>query len=134
MEWFRRARWIGAVLVVMLVGAGCGDVTAPSVPNGVSASASSCATVTMTWSAANDTGGSGLSGYNVKRGSVFMFVAAPATSLNDTGLAAATAYSYTVTAIDNANNQSAPSGAAGATTPACGPTAAVGEGIRRVAG
>ena len=63
-----------------------------------------------------------------------MFVAAPATSLNDTGLAAATAYSYTVTAIDNANNQSAPSRRGGRDDSGVRGDCAVGKGIRRVAG
>jgi fibronectin type 3 domain-containing protein len=39
-------------------------------------------------------------------------VAAPETSLRDTTAAAGIAYAYTVTAVDRAGNESAPSGAA----------------------
>jgi hypothetical protein len=46
-------------------------------------------------------------------------VLAPTTSVADTGLSAATSYSYTVTAIDNAGNESAQSSPASAVTPAC---------------
>src|SRR5262249_52022714 len=57
---------------------------------------------------------------NIYRNNVFLKqVLAPATSTSDTGLAASTVYSYTVSAVDNANNQSATSTAASATTPAC---------------
>src|SRR5205814_1690377 len=64
--------------------------------------------------------GSGLRGYNVYRNGGFLTqVLAPATSLADQGRSASTAYSYTITAVDNAGNQSAPSAAVGATTPAC---------------
>ena len=46
-------------------------------------------------------------------------VLAPATSTADPGMAASTAYSYAVAALDNAGNQSATSIPASASTPAC---------------
>ena len=98
----------------------CPDTTPPSVPIGLSATASGCSQVNVGWAASSDTGGSGLRGYNVYRNGGFLTqVLAPATSLADQGRSASTAYSYTVTAVDNAGNQSAPSAAVGATTPAC---------------
>ncbi|MFH0903006.1 MAG: hypothetical protein V2A73_20445 [Pseudomonadota bacterium] len=46
-------------------------------------------------------------------------MAAPATSASDSGLAASTSYSYAISAVDNAGNESARSAAVGMTTPAC---------------
>ena len=96
------------------------DTAAPSVPTGLSASAASCSQVNLAWSAATDTGGSGLKGYNVYRGTSFVkLVPAPATSTADAALAASTVYSYTVSAVDNAGNQSGRSNTATTNTPAC---------------
>src|SRR5438477_6510553 len=76
------------------------DTIPPSVPASISASAVSCSQINLAWSASTD-GQAGLRGYNVYRAGVFISqVAAPATSIADTGLNAATAYSYTVAAID----------------------------------
>jgi len=98
----------------------CPDTTAPSVPPGLSASATSCSQVNLSWAASTDTGGSGLKGYNVFRNGAFLTqVLAPATSTADQGRSASTSYSYAVAAVDNAGNQSALSPAVGATTPAC---------------
>src|SRR5262249_52214189 len=47
-----------------------GDTTAPSVPSGLSGSASSCTQVSLSWRASSDTGGSGLQGYRVFRNGV----------------------------------------------------------------
>jgi hypothetical protein len=48
-----------------------------------------------------------------------VLVTAPATNYTDSGLSATTTYSYTVSAVDNANNQSAQSGGLNVTTLAC---------------
>ena len=84
------------------------DTTAPSVPTGLTASAASCSQINLAWAASTDNpGGSGLKGYNVYKNGVFLRqVLAPATSTSDSGLAASTAFSYTVSAVDNANNES----------------------------
>ena len=90
----------------------CPDITAPSVPPRLTVGAISCSQINLSWSASTDTGGSGLKGYNVYRnGSYLKQVLAPSTSTSDTGLAASTAYSYAVSAIDNAGNESAKSSA-----------------------
>ena len=82
--------------------------SAPTVPAGLTATAASCSQINLSWTASTDTGGSGLKGYNVYRNGVFLKqVLAPATSTSDTGLTASASYSYTVLAIDNANNASA---------------------------
>jgi fibronectin type 3 domain-containing protein len=91
------------------------DVTAPSTPTNLTATAASPSRINLSWSASTDTGGSGLAGYRVYRGS--SLIASPSTtSYSDTNLAAGTAYSYTVRAYDNATNTSGPSNTASATT------------------
>src|SRR5262249_54804884 len=59
----------------------CPDTTPPSVPASLTATANGCGRIDLAWSAAVDTGGSGLAGYDVLRnGAVLRRVAAPATS------------------------------------------------------
>src|SRR5439155_7809452 len=94
------------------------DRYSPTVPTGLRATAASCSQINLAWTASTDTGGSGLKGYNVYRNGVFVKqVLAPPTA--DTGMAASTAYSYAVAALDNAGNQSATSIPASASTAAC---------------
>ena len=98
----------------------CPDTTRPSIPSGLSATATTCSQVNLAWNASTDTGGSGLKGYNLYRNGAFLRqVLAPSTSTSDTGLVASTAYSYTAMAVDNAGNQSAAGTAAGVSTPVC---------------
>jgi cysteine-rich repeat protein len=94
------------------------DTTPPSVPQNLNASATSCSQVSLSWSPSTDTGGSGLNGYRVYRNGSFL-KQVTGTSTTDTGLQASTGYSYRVSAIDNAGNQSAQSTSASASTPAC---------------
>lgn len=89
------------------------DTTPPSAPTGLSATAISPSQINLTWSAATDN--VGVTGYLVYRGAT-QIGATAATTYQDNGLAANTAYSYTVKAKDAANNISAASGTASATT------------------
>ena len=84
------------------------DVSAPTVPAGLTATAVSTNQINLSWSASTDTGGSGLAGYKVYRGGVQIATTA-STSYSDTGLSASNQYCYTVTAYDNAGNTSAQS-------------------------
>jgi YD repeat-containing protein len=93
------------------------DITPPSVPTGLTATAVSSAQVNLSWSASTDTGGSGLAGYKLYRGGALLVTTA-STSYSDTSVAPSTAYSYTVAAYDNAGNVSAQSAASNVTTPA----------------
>ena len=83
-------------------------MTAPTVPTGLTATAASCSQINLSWSASTDTGGSGLKGYNVYKNGAYL-KQVTTTSTTDTGLNASTSYSYTVSAVDNAGNQSAQS-------------------------
>ena len=113
------------------------DGTAPSVPGGFRADPMSCNQINLSWNASTDTGGSGLKGYNVYSSAVLLRqVAAPATSTVHTSLQGGTPYSYTITAIDNAGNESNASAAVYATTPACNipPVANAGPDIAGTSG
>lgn len=91
------------------------DLTAPSIPASVSATVLSPSRININWSASSDIGCSGFAGYKVYRNGSLL-ATTPATGLFDNGLAANTAYSYTVVAYDNAGNNSNPSSSANATT------------------
>lgn len=93
------------------------DVTPPSVPTGLNATAPTSTTVNLTWTASTDnSGGSGVAGYRVYRGGVQKGTSAT-TSFSDTTVAGSTAYSYTVASYDVANNASAQSTAKNIATP-----------------
>jgi chitodextrinase len=112
------ARQNGNAWVMQVVGfradAGSGDAAPPSVPTGLSATATSSTTIDLSWNASTDD--NGVAGYRVFRNGVQ--VATPTTtSYQDTGLAPATTYTYTVSAFDASGNTSASSANASATTP-----------------
>jgi hypothetical protein len=111
-----------------------GDKAAPTVPTGLIASAPGCNQVSLYWNPATDQGTrvgnttytSGLKGYNIYRGGVFLKqVLAPATSTTDTSVNGSTSYSYRVAAVDNLGNASTLSTAVNVTTPACASCVAV---------
>lgn len=98
------------------------DTTAPTVPTGVTVTGTSESSVSLSWTASTDAGGSGLVGYQVFRGTTL--VGSPTTtSFTNVGLTAGTAYSYTVQARDAAGNISAASTAVSATTTPATPPA-----------
>src|SRR5439155_589986 len=77
------------------------DTTPPTTPTGLTGAAAGSTGVNLSWSASTDN--VGVTGYIVRRNGVQ--VATPATtSFADTGLSAATTYSYTVAARDAAGN------------------------------
>ncbi len=98
------------------------DTTAPSVPSGLGATAASTTQINLGWSASTDN--VAVTGYRVERCqgagcTTFTEIATPAAaSFNDTGLVAATGYSYRVRATDAAGNLSGYSNIASATTAA----------------
>ncbi|HYS84843.1 MAG TPA: fibronectin type III domain-containing protein [Bradyrhizobium sp.] len=96
------------------------DTTAPSAPTGLTATAASTTQINLTWIASTDN--VGVTGYRAERClgtgcTNFVEIAVTtATSFSDTGLAAATSYSYRVRAADAAGNLSAYSNVASART------------------
>ena len=91
------------------------DVTAPTVPVNVAASAVSTTQINLTWTASADN--VGVAGYRIYRGGV-QIATTTAPSYSNTGLSASTTYSYRVAAYDTAGNVSTQSAAGSATTPA----------------
>ncbi len=99
------------------------DKTAPATPSGLGATAASTGAIELSWSAASDTGGSGLSGYEIYRGTSAGFSigtaigTATSTSYTDaaSNLAAGTVYYYKIKAKDNAGNLSSLSSEVSAT-------------------
>ncbi|HEY6123638.1 MAG TPA: PQQ-dependent sugar dehydrogenase [Steroidobacteraceae bacterium] len=125
-----RAGLLIQALAVLLVSCGGGsdddpppppppaaDTTAPSIPGGVTAVAQSATQILVSWTASTDA--SGISGYRVYRnGGATALATVQTTNYTDSGLSAATAYTYTVSAVDSAAtpNESAQSGSVSATT------------------
>ena len=79
------------------------DVTAPSTPSGLSASAVSSAQINLSWNASTDN--VGVSGYKVYRNSALIATVA-ATGYSDKGLLPSTTYTYKVASFDAAGNTS----------------------------
>jgi fibronectin type 3 domain-containing protein len=92
------------------------DTSPPTVPSGLSATATSPTEVDVAWTAATDN--VGVSGYTVYRNGAFLATATAGLTWADTTAVASTTYAYTVDAFDAAGNHSARSAAASATTPA----------------
>jgi chitodextrinase len=92
-----------------------GDTTPPTVPAGVAATAVSSTRIDLSWTASTDN--VGVSSYRVYRNSALLATVS-GTSYSDTGLAASTAYTYNVSAVDGTGNASAQSTDATATTAA----------------
>src|ERR1700704_1057878 len=97
---------------VSVTTASAADSTPPTTPTGLTAAATGSFGANLSWSASTDN--VGVSGYIVRRNGVQ--IATPTTtSFADTGLSAATTYSYTVAARDAAGNLS-PDSAGGSIT------------------
>nr|WP_183560545.1 lytic polysaccharide monooxygenase [Paenibacillus endophyticus] len=94
------------------------DTQAPTAPGGLHVmGAPTSSSLMLMWNAATDN--VGVTGYNIYRGTTLAAtVPASATSYTVTGLAASTTYSFSVYAIDAANNQSAASSINGTTASA----------------
>ena len=79
------------------------DVTAPTVPTGLTATPVSSSQIDLSWTASTDD--FTVTGYRIYRDSVYLTTIS-GTSYSDTGLSASTTYSYTVEAVDQSNNMS----------------------------
>jgi eukaryotic-like serine/threonine-protein kinase len=90
------------------------DITAPTVPTGLTKTAATLTTISLSWTASTDAGG--VTGYDVFRGSTEVGVNIPAPSFQDTGLDPGVTYAYSVEAVDASNNVSDASAALSAAT------------------
>jgi hypothetical protein len=89
------------------------DLTPPTAPGNLTATADLQTRITLTWTASTDDGY--VAGYQIYReGSLISTTTG--TQFTDSGLSAETQYCYTVLAFDGGGKQSAPSGQACATT------------------
>ena len=99
------------------------EITPPSAPASLDATAINSGRVNLSWSQATDN--VGVTGYKIYRdGALLTTTLASATSYSDTSVAGGTTYQYTVRAVDAAGNASDPSPAATVTTPSDGSVAA----------
>jgi len=104
------------------------DTSAPTVPGGLTA-AGGYSTATLIWTAPTNT--VAVAGYKIYRNGTQVATTTSATA-TDTGLTPGTTYSYTASAYDSANNNSAQSIAV-ATTPTF-PIALPAYGVQLFAG
>lgn len=91
------------------------DTTPPTAPTGLTAQASA-AEVDLSWTGSTDSG-SGIAGYRVYRNGTLLAKPGNTTSYADTQVSPGTTYSYWVTAVDNAGNESPASNTVAVTTP-----------------
>jgi chitodextrinase len=80
-----------------------GDIQAPTVPTGLTATAASTSQINLSWSASTDN--VAVVGYKIYRGGGYL-TSVSGTSTSNTGLSAGTPYCYQVSAYDAANNES----------------------------
>src|SRR6266508_4283245 len=93
------------------------DITAPTVPTGLTATAVGSGQVDLAWTASSDD--RGVTAYTVFRdGGPVATVSGGVTSYSDTSVSPSTTYAYQVDAVDAAGNRSALSDPASVTTPA----------------
>ncbi|WP_460459432.1 Ig-like domain-containing protein [Angustibacter peucedani] len=95
------------------------DTTAPSAPSGLTSSDVSQTSVKLSWTASTDD--RGVTGYRVVRNGTVLPGTVTGLTFTDSGLAAGTAYTYTVRAVDAAGNVSDDSNTVSVTTTAATP-------------
>jgi chitodextrinase len=82
------------------------DVTAPAAPGSPATTVAGASQIDLSWTASTDN--AGVAGYNIYRNGAFLRTSATP-SVSDTGLAEYTQYTYEVSAVDAAGNESAKS-------------------------
>jgi parallel beta-helix repeat protein len=82
---------------------GVSDTIAPSTPSSLTATATSSSAVSLAWGASTDN--VAVTGYRILRNGAYL-TTVTSTSFTDSGLAASTTFTYTVSALDSAGNQS----------------------------
>jgi chitodextrinase len=107
--------WILQFLVFKAAGAAI-DATPPTVPTGLSASVVSPSQSNLSWNPSTDD--VAVTGYKVFRNGTQIATVTTGTSYQNTNLSPNTTYTYTVSAYDQAGNNSARSAGVAVTTPA----------------
>ncbi len=105
--------WFGGDVTWWITVTGGADTTPPSVPTGLIAVAQSTSQINLAWNASTDN--VGVTGYKIYRNGGYL-TSVSGLSYPDAGLAEGTTYSYTVSAYDAANNESAQCGAVNEST------------------
>ncbi|MFI6263755.1 discoidin domain-containing protein [Micromonospora sp. NPDC051006] len=105
--------WPAAQLGQVEVYAGTATPTPPTAPGSLSVTAQSATSVSLAWTAATDA--DGIAGYQVRRGGQTV-ASVTGTSATVGGLSPASAYTFTVVALDTTGAQSQPSNAVTVTT------------------
>jgi chitodextrinase len=86
------------------------DTLPPSVPSGLTVTSTTTTSISLSWIASSDTGGSGLAGYRIYRdGANSPLAIVAGTTFTDAGLTSGSSHSYRVSAYDTAGNESAAS-------------------------
>jgi chitodextrinase len=86
-------------------------VQAPSVPTSLAVSGTTTTSISLSWGASTDAGGSGRAGYRIYRdGSATPLATVTGRTYTNAGLVTGTSHTYRVTAYDNAGNESAAAG------------------------
>jgi hypothetical protein len=111
------SNFAASIYVTYAQSGGTTDTIAPTVPTSLTATAVSSSAINLAWTASTDA--VGVTGYKIFRAGTQIGTSAT-NAYSDIGLAASTAYSYTVSAYDAAGNNSAQSSAASATTQSVG--------------
>lgn len=102
------------------------DSTPPGAPTSISGQAASDLEVDLSWTAAVDN--LGVTGYRVYRDGTLLDTIGSSTGYADDAVAPGTTHTYTVTAVDAAGNESAPSNTVTASTPSA-PTPVFADGF-----
>lgn len=92
---------------------GSADAQAPTAPTALTTLSTTSSAASLSWTGSSDN--VTVTGYDVYSGSTIV-ATSPGTAATVTGLAPSTSYSFTVRAVDEAGNLSAPSAAVSATT------------------
>jgi PKD repeat protein/glucose/arabinose dehydrogenase len=101
--------------LVLTFGTNPSDFIRPSAPSGLTARGADSTNVDLAWTAATDN--VGVTNYKIYRGGALLATTGAVTSFSDTTTVAGATYSYQVSALDAAGNESDPSNAATVTTP-----------------
>jgi len=88
--------------VTLMVSGSTPDKQTPTVPTGLTATAISVSAINLAWNASTDN--VGVTAYKLYRDGTLVKILGSITAYRDTGLAASTAYTYTISACDAAGN------------------------------